>query len=122
LLTAADRLQAGPPFSPEIDRVLNAGSSIGGARPKATVTSDDGRTLIAKFSTPTDTYPVVKGEALGLELARRVGLDVAASRRVTVLDRDVLLVDRFDRIPGTTRRRGMVSALTVLRSPTSRHR
>ncbi|CAN5386899.1 type II toxin-antitoxin system HipA family toxin [soil metagenome] len=114
LLAAADRLQAGEPFSEEIDRVLNAGSSVGGARPKATVTAADGRALIAKFSTPTDTYPVVKGEAVAMELARRAGLNVAATQRVTVLDRDVLLVDRFDRLPGTRRRRALVSALTLL--------
>jgi serine/threonine-protein kinase HipA len=114
LLTAADRLQAGEPFSEEIDRVLDAGSSVGGARPKATVTADGGRALIAKFSTPTDTYPVVKGEAVAMELARRADLDVAATERVTVLDRDVLLVDRFDRIPGTRQRRALVSALTLL--------
>lgn len=114
LLTAADRLQAGEPFSESIDRVLNAGSSVGGARPKATVTTDGGPALIAKFSTPTDTYPVVKGEAVAMELARRADLNVAATERVTVLDRDVLLVDRFDRIPGTHRRRAIVSALTLL--------
>lgn len=114
LLTAADRLQAGEPFSEAIDRVLNAGTSVGGARPKATVTAADGRALIAKFSTLTDTYPVVTGEAVAMELARRAGLNVAATERVTVLDRDVLLVDRFDRTPGTHRRRGLVSALTLL--------
>ncbi|MFP4235868.1 MAG: type II toxin-antitoxin system HipA family toxin, partial [Nitriliruptoraceae bacterium] len=114
LLTAADRLQAGEPFSEELDRVLNAGTSVGGARPKATLTGADGRALIAKFSAPTDTYPVVTGEAVAMELARRAGITVAATERVAVLDRDVLLVDRFDRIPGTTRRRGVVSALTLL--------
>ena len=115
LLTAADRLQAGEPFREPIDRVLNAGSSVGGARPKATVTvNGGGPALIAKLSTPTDTYPVVKGEAVAMELARRAGLNVAATERVTVLDRDVLLVDRFDRTPGTHRRRAMVSALTLL--------
>jgi serine/threonine-protein kinase HipA len=114
LLTAADRLQAGEPFSETIDRVLDAGSSVGGARPKVTVSAPDGRAMIAKFSTPTDTYPVVKGEAVAMELARRAMLDVAATERVTVLDRDVLLVDRFDRIPGSHRRRGLVSALTLL--------
>ena len=115
LLTAADRLQAGEPFSEAIDRVLDAGSSVGGARPKATVTvNGGGPALIAKFSTPTDTYPVVKGEAVAMELARRAGLNVAVTERVAVLDRDVLLVDRFDRIPGTHRRRALVSALTLL--------
>ena len=114
LLLASDRLQAGERFSKEIDQVLDAGSSAGGARPKAHVTAADGRALIAKLSTPTDTYPVVKGEAAALELARRAGLNVAASERITVGDRDVLLVERFDRTPGTGRRHALVSALTLL--------
>ena len=64
------------PLSPALDRALLHGSSIGGARPKALL--DDGdRKLIAKFSSTTDTYPVVKGEFVAMELARRAGLDVA---------------------------------------------
>jgi serine/threonine-protein kinase HipA len=49
-----------------------------------------------------------------MELARRVGLDVPATRVTRSLGRDVLLVDRFDRtdIPG--QRRLLVSALTIL--------
>ena len=114
LLHAADRLQAGEPFTPEIDQVLAAGSSVGGARPKALVRSSDGRSLIAKFSTPTDHYPVVRAEAVAMELARRIGLDVAATSTTRVLGRDVLLVERFDREPGSRRRHGLVSALTLL--------
>jgi serine/threonine-protein kinase HipA len=114
LLHAADRLQAGEPFTPEIDRVLAAGSSVGGARPKALVRSSDGRSLIAKFSAPTDHYPVVRSEAVAMELARRIGLDVADTSTTRVLGRDVLLVERFDREPGSRRRHGVVSALTLL--------
>ena len=114
ILHAADRLQAGEPFNPEIDRVLAAGSSVGGARPKALVRSSDGRSLIAKFSAPTDHYPVVRSEAVAMELARRLGLDVAATSTTRVLGRDVLLVERFDREPGSRRRHALVSALTLL--------
>jgi serine/threonine-protein kinase HipA len=114
IVDAAERLEAGEPFSPEIDRVLDAGSSLGGARPKAAVRAQDGRALIAKFSTPTDHYPVVRAEAAGMLLARHVGLDVARVSVVRSLGRDVLLVERFDRTPGTTRREGVVSALTLL--------
>jgi serine/threonine-protein kinase HipA len=49
-----------------------------------------------------------------MELARRAGLNVAGVDLVRVMDRDVLLVDRFDRVPGTRQRRAMVSALTIL--------
>jgi serine/threonine-protein kinase HipA len=112
LLQAADRLQHGEPFSPALDQALLHGSSVGGARPKALL--DDGdKKYIAKFSSTTDPYPVVKAEAVAMELARRVGLTVAATSIVNVLDRDVLLVERFDRAPGN-RRKMMVSALTIL--------
>ena len=57
---------------------------------------------------------MVRAEAVGLELARRVGLDVPDSRVIESMGRDVLLVDRFDRTPVPGQRRMMVSALTIL--------
>jgi len=78
--------------------------------------NDGGRKLIAKFSSFTDTYPVVRGEFLAMELARRVGLDVASVELAEVEGKDVLLVKRFDRdlTEGGEQRRMMVSALTML--------
>jgi serine/threonine-protein kinase HipA len=113
MLHAAERLEAGEPFAPDLDAVLLRGSSIGGARPKALL-DDDGRKLIAKFSSSTDPYPVVKAEAVAMELARRVGLDVASTEVVECLGRDVLLVERFDRTGVAGERRMIVSALTIL--------
>jgi serine/threonine-protein kinase HipA len=113
LLRAAERLEAGEPFSPDLDAALLRGSSIGGARPKALL-DDDGRKLIAKFSSNTDPYPVVKAEAVAMELARRVGLNVAGTQVVECLGRDVLLVERFDRTETAGERRMIVSALTML--------
>ncbi len=115
LARAAEQVEGGIPLSPALDRALLHGSSIGGARPKALLHDDDGR-LIAKFSSATDTYPVVKGEFLAMELARRAGLDVPAVQLTQALGRDALLVERFDR-PGGGRRRQMVSALTILGLP-----
>jgi serine/threonine-protein kinase HipA len=74
---------------------------------------DGGRDLIAKFSSTTDSYPLVKGEFVAMELARRAGLDVAAVELTSALGKDVLLVERFDRPPGGGRR-AIVSALTIL--------
>ena len=112
LLKAADAVQAGDELSEHLAEALTAGSSAGGARPKATLV-DGTRHLIAKFSAPTDTYPVVKAEAAAMQLARLVGLNVANTESIEVAGRDVLLVDRFDRGPSGTRR-GFVSALTML--------
>lgn len=112
LLEAADRLQAGDSLLGPLGDALEAGSSVGGARPKATL-RDGERSLIAKFSAPTDVYPVMRAEAVAMELARRAGCDVAPTELVEVAGRDVLLVERFDRGPGGTRRQ-FVSALTLL--------
>src|SRR5215212_7679327 len=112
LARAAERVERGVPLSPALDRALLHGSSVGGARPKALL-RDDERCLIAKFSSTTDVYPVVKGEFLAMELARRVGLDVPRVELTHALGRDALLIERFDR-PGDGRRRQMISALTIL--------
>ncbi|MDN5854612.1 MAG: HipA domain-containing protein [Actinomycetia bacterium] len=88
------------------------GTAVGGARPKVLIR--DGETQwIAKLSTSSDPYPVVKAEAAAMALAARVGIDVPRTTMTTSLGRDVLIVERFDR-PGGGRRRMMVSALTML--------
>lgn len=112
LMQSAQRLEQGIPFSPALDQALVHASSIGGARPKALL-DDGGRKLIAKFSSTTDAYPVVKGEYVAMELARRAGLGAAAVELREVIGKDVIIVERFDR-PPAGQRRGVVSALTIL--------
>lgn len=116
LLTAAERFEAGESLPPALAEALLHGSSIGGARPKATLV-DGGRSLIAKFSSSTDSYPVVRAEAAAMDLARRTGLHVAATELRQVIGRDVLLVERFDRTEVPGQRRMFVSALTILQLP-----
>lgn len=116
LARAAELIQAGEPVPEELETALTAGSSVGGARPKALLHDGD-RQLIAKFSSLTDTFPIVRGEFLAMRLAKRCGLDVADVELTSANGKDVLLVERFDRIPGTAQRRGIVSALTMLRLP-----
>ena len=113
LMEAAARLEAGEPFSPELDEALFQGSAIGGARPKALL-ADGSRGLIAKFSSTTDQFPVVKAEGVAMALARRVGLNVAKSTVVSSVGKDVLLVERFDRTDISGQRTLMISALTML--------
>jgi serine/threonine-protein kinase HipA len=114
LVTAAELLEAGHPLPPALGVALLHGTSVGGARPKVLI-SDGDRSLIAKLSSSTDVYPVVKTEAVAMELARRVGLDVPQTEVIEVLGRDALLVDRFDRPDGGRHRRMVVSALTILK-------
>lgn len=115
-LEVAERIETGEPVPAELEQALRAGSSVGGARPKALLRDGD-RHLIAKFSSLTDTWPVVRGEYVAMRLAERCGLDVAGVQFVEAGGRDVLLVERFDRVPGTGQRRAILSALTLLGLP-----
>jgi serine/threonine-protein kinase HipA len=112
LMDAAADLEEGRAVQYALAEALTRGTSIGGARPKVLL-REDNRNLIAKFSSTTDIRPVVKAEGVAMELARRVGLDVAPVEVMQVAGKDVLLIERFDR-PGGERRRHMVSALTIL--------
>jgi serine/threonine-protein kinase HipA len=112
LSEAAWKVEEGIPLSPALDKALLHGTSVGGARPKV-LAADGDRHLIAKFSSTTDTYPVVKAEFVAMELARRAGIEVAPAKLAEALGKDVLLVERFDRPPGGGRR-ALVSALTIL--------
>jgi serine/threonine-protein kinase HipA len=115
LLNAASLIEQGTPLTPELDRALLHGSSIGGARPKATITADT-KKYIAKFSAQADIYSVVKAEFIAMRLAAECGLRVAPVTLAKAAGKDVLLVERFDRVRAGNgwARRMMVSALTVL--------
>ena len=114
LMASADRVEKGVPLTPELDQALRHGSSIGGARPKATIQDGD-RKYIAKFSSTSDTYGVVKAEFLAMRLARLAGLSVAPVRLVRASGKDVILIERFDRERNGENwmRRAVVSALTI---------
>lgn len=112
LVDAAERIERGEPLPPALDQALLHGSSVGGARPKSLL-CDGTRRMIAKFSSTADPFPIVKAEYLAMDLARRVGLDVATVHLTDTHGKDVLLVDRFDRTTDGGRRL-MVSALTIL--------
>lgn len=115
LSAAADKVEHGVPLSPELDQALQHGTSLGGARPKVLMEDGDSK-FIAKFSTSNDLYNVVKAEFIAMRLAARVGLNVAPVRLTSALGKDVILIERFDRIRHNAhwRRRAMVSALTLL--------
>lgn len=115
LVQAAERIDKGLPLSPELDQALQHGTSIGGARPKAQI-QDGNKKYIAKFSSTTDVYSVVKAEFVAMRLAALAGLNAAAVSLCSFLNKDVLLIERFDRIhtPAGWQRRMMVSALTML--------
>jgi serine/threonine-protein kinase HipA len=116
LQEAADRVERGLPLTPDLDRALHHGTSVGGARPKSLI-EDGERKYLAKFSASTDLYSIVKYEFVAMRLAAKAGLHVAPVRLERSAQKDVLLVERFDRVKteGGWLRRPLISALTLLR-------
>jgi serine/threonine-protein kinase HipA len=119
LLQSAERVEKGVPLTPELDQALYHGSSIGGARPKALI-EENGTKYIAKFSATTDLYSVVKAEFIAMRLAALAGIDVAPVKMVKAANKDVVLIERFDRVKAASAdgtldwsRKSMVSALTL---------
>lgn len=115
LLEASERVENGIPLTPALEVAINHGSSIGGARPKAQIVTDDIK-YIAKFSSTKDEVNYVGGEFLAMRIASLAGMNVAPVRLERALGKDVLLVERFDRVKaeGGWNRRLMSSALTLL--------
>lgn len=112
MLAAAETVDAGERLPETVAAALVHGTSIGGARPKLTL-RDDGVEVIGKLSSSSDRYPVVKAEAAAMYLAAKAGVRTAETRLVRSFGRALLLVRRFDRGPGGSRRHA-VSGLTLL--------
>lgn len=97
LLDASRSVSAGIDGWEHVKSLLDAGSSsLGGARPKATVA--DGKTLLlAKFPSAHDEWDVMAWEAWAQEMAHRAGLRSAAWRLEHIGTNSILLEERFDR-------------------------
>ncbi|HMC65601.1 MAG TPA: type II toxin-antitoxin system HipA family toxin [Gemmataceae bacterium] len=112
LLSAAEHVLSDTDSDEDLRLLLAPGSSLGGARPKASVRDRDGHLVIAKFPNKGDEVNAVLWEAVALTLAARAGIPVPAWRLATVAGKPVLLLRRFDREPGM--RVPFVSAMSML--------
>lgn len=100
LLSAAERVVEDKDTEEDLRLLLAPGSSLGGARPKASVRDTDGHLAIAKFPRRDDDYNTVLWEAVALALARKAGIPVPDARIETVGKKPVLVLRRFDRAAG----------------------
>lgn len=112
LLSATNRIVAGDETDDDLALVLAPGTSLGGARPKASVRGKDGALLIAKFPRKDDEWPITRWEATTLTLARTAGIRAPEIRLDSVARKPVLLLTRFDR--RGTARIPFMSAMTAL--------
>jgi serine/threonine-protein kinase HipA len=119
LIAATQAIEEGRPVAAHLLEQLDPGTSMGGARPKATI--EDAQSLwLGKFPARGDRFNLQRVEFATLDLARRCGLNVTQARLQSVGQSDVLMLQRFDRQYDETRtdkgylRLGLVSGLTVL--------
>ena len=112
LLSATDRVLEDKDTDEDLRLLMAPGSSLGGARPKASVRANGGHLAIAKFPRRDDDFNAVRWEATALALAAKAGIAVPAARLETVANKSVLLLRRFDR--DGTRRIPFLSAMSML--------
>lgn len=94
-------------------QLLHPGTSLGGARPKASVIDDNGALTVAKLPSRKDDYDVAQWEHFCHRMARRAGINVADTRTIHGEEYHILISRRFDRTHDG-RRIHFASALTLL--------
>lgn len=97
LLAAAQGFLDNPDSQEYLRILLAPGSSLGGARPKASVVDREGRLSLAKFPKKDDPYSVAAWEHLALTFAREAGIRTAESELLAIDGQNVILLERFDR-------------------------
>jgi serine/threonine-protein kinase HipA len=112
LLSAAEHVMSETDTDEDLRLLLAPGSSLGGARPKASVRDRDGHLAIAKFPNKGDEVNAVLWEAVALTLAAKAGIPVPAWRLEKVARKPILLLRRFDRERGI--RLPFLSAMSML--------
>lgn len=102
LLEAAGRFEKRKPIAnSQMRRLLAAGGTPGGARSKALIDHAGASWIVMSLSCVLDEgLDIVRLEAAGLALARRAGIDVPEFDVLWAGKRAVLLVKRFDLVPG----------------------
>jgi serine/threonine-protein kinase HipA len=112
LLSAAERVIEDKESEEDLRLLIAPGSSLGGARPKASVRDHDGSLAIAKFSHRDDSANIVLWEAVALSLADTARIIVPEWRVESVADKAALILRRFDR--QNRARIPFVSAMSLL--------
>lgn len=112
LLAAADHVVNNDESTEELSLLLAPGSSLGGARPKASILDRKQNLSIAKFPSRNDELDVITWEIVALNLAESAGIAVPIRRVEIIKGKPVLILRRFDRSKGV--RIPFLSALSMI--------
>ena len=97
LLQITERIDRDEETDEDLRLIFAPGSSLGGARPKASVIDQHGHLSIAKFPKESDGYSIETWEEIALRLAERAGIQTPEHQLLQVAGKPVLLSRRFDR-------------------------
>ena len=112
LLSAVEKVVNEEEDEDNLRLLIGPGSSLGGARPKASVRDASGRLAIAKFSHHREDWNVVLWEGVALTLASKAAINIPEWGIDDIAGRSVLMVRRFDRETG--QRIPFLSAMSML--------
>lgn len=109
-----DNIIYDPAYFNWLSMLAAPGSSLGGARPKASITNQDGSFWIAKFPSRNDNSDVGGWEMVAYELAIKSGINMAKSMIKKFSSKNhTFLTKRFDRT-GKNERIHFASAMAML--------
>mgnify|MGYP005851546667 CR=1 FL=1 len=97
LLQITERIDRDEETDEDLRLIFAPGSSLGGARPKASVVDQHGYLSIAKFPKESDDYSIETWEEIALRLAAKAGIETPEHQLLHVTGKAVLLSRRFDR-------------------------
>jgi serine/threonine-protein kinase HipA len=97
LLQITERILRDEETDDDLRLIFAPGSSLGGARPKASVVDQFGHLSIAKFPKDTDDYSIETWEEIALRLATQAGISTPHHELIDVDGKAVMLSRRFDR-------------------------
>ncbi|MGB5278185.1 MAG: type II toxin-antitoxin system HipA family toxin [Gammaproteobacteria bacterium] len=100
LLQITERIERDEETDDDLQLIFAPGSSLGGARPKASVIDQHGHLSIAKFPKESDDYSIETWEEIALRLAEQAGIQTPKHALLQVAGKQVLLSRRFDRDNG----------------------
>lgn len=112
LLSATEKVLDDKESDEDLKLLLAPGSSLGGARPKASVRDVDGQLCIAKFPHKDDEFSNVLWEAISLKIASEAGIKVPKFRIEYITKKPILIINRFDR--NFTKRIPFLSSMSMI--------
>lgn len=103
-----------PDYLKWLNMLISPGSSLGGARPKASVKDVDGTLWLAKFPSRYDDYDIGLWEYIVYKMALDAGVNMSECKVQAIgSDHHIFLTKRFDRVEGGKRLQ-FTSAMTQL--------